>query len=273
MSLKLTVYRPTGRLALYVHQFQVLSADKGTDAELLDFGGADVSVPLRFGDPIVVEDPATEVLSATVVGPRIRSVWLRFTGSIDQVNISFLPGTAGAFVGLSMQELVGRMAPPADIWPHSFRERVAELEPLPIEERISRLEALLLARLDPRREAGSQVREAVRLIQAKHGRVRVPWLAHQVNLSVSQLERSFNQHVGVGPKLLARQTRATEVAREVMKVGVNDWARVAYKHGYSDQAHLAREFRQLMGLTLSSFSRIGAAADSLQDALSCPTRR
>jgi AraC-like DNA-binding protein len=271
LGLKLTVYRPTGRLASYVHQFQVLSAEKGTEASVLDFCGADVSVPLRFGDPVFVEDPAlTEVQSAALVGPRTRSVWLRFTGSIDQVNISLFPGVAGAFVGLSMPELVGRMAPPDDVWPHDFREAVADLEPLPVEERIFRLEALLFARLDPRWEAGVQVREAVRLINARRGRVQVRWLADQVNLSVSQLERNFKQHVGVGPKLLARQTRASAVAREVMKVRRIDWARLAYKCGYSDQAHLAREFRHLMGLTPSVFGRIGADADFLQDALSCP---
>ncbi len=273
VGLKLTVYRPTGRLASYVHQFQVLSVEKGTDASLLDFCGADVSVPLCFGDPIFVEDPApTEVQSATLVGPRTRSVWLRFTGSIDQVNISLFPGVAGAFVGLSMPELVGRMAPPDDVWPHDFREAVAELEPLPVEKRVSRLGALLLVRLNPRWEAEVQVREAVRLINARRGRVQVRWLADQLNLSVSQLERNFKQHVGVGPKLFARQTRALEVAREVMKMRSRNWARLAYKYGYSDQAHLAREFRELMGLTPSVFGRIKEDADFLQDALSLPMR-
>jgi AraC-like DNA-binding protein len=260
-------------LAAYVHQFQVLSADTGTDTALLDFGGADVSVPLRFGEPIRVEDPApTEVKSAALVGPRTRSVWLRFTGRIDQVNISLFPGVAGAFVGLSMPELVGRMAPPDDVWPHDFLAAVAELEPFPVEERICRLEALLLGRLNPRREAGAQVREAVRLINTRRGRVQVRWLADQVNLSVSQLERNFKHHVGVGPKLLARQTRASEVARQVMQPHSVNWAQLAYRYGYSDQAHLVREFGHFMGLTPSAFGQIRADADFLQDAVSLPMR-
>jgi hypothetical protein len=47
------------------------------------------------------------------------------------VNISFFPGAAGAFVGMSMPELVGRMASPDDVWPHTFRKAVAELQPRP----------------------------------------------------------------------------------------------------------------------------------------------
>ena len=70
---------------------------------------------------------------------------------------------------------------------------------------------MLLARLEPCRGA-ARVREAVRLIRASRGRVAVRWLAGQVNLNISQLERSFTRQVGVGPKLLARQTRLCALA-------------------------------------------------------------
>src|SRR5262245_42422825 len=196
-GLALSEYRPTGQLASYVRAFQVLSTEPGARVSLLDFGGADVSVPLRFGDPVVVQDSApAAVPSAALVGPRLRSVWLRFDGRIDQVNVSFLPGVAGAFAGLPMPEVVNRVAMPDDAWPRDFLEAVAELEPLSVEERISRLSALLLAQLEPGRDPGRQVREAVRLIYATRGRARVRWLAERVNLSVSQLERQFNRHVG-----------------------------------------------------------------------------
>ena len=196
--------------------FQVFSTtDPPAGVSVLDFGGGDVSVPVCFGDPVLVEDwGAAEVPSAAVVGPRRHATWLRFCGRVDQVNVSVFPGAAGAFVGLPMPELVNRMASPDDVWPHDFREAVAALQPLPTEQRISGLADLLLARLEPRREPPRQVREAVRLIRAGRGRVTVQWLARQVNLSISQLERSFTRHVGVGPKLLARQTRVCAVAAE-----------------------------------------------------------
>jgi AraC-like DNA-binding protein len=269
-GLGLAVYRPTGRLASYVRAFQVLSTDGTAPVSLLDFGGADVSVPLHFGDPVVIEGPVlAKVPSAALVGPRVRSVWLRFDGDIDQVNVSFFPGVAGAFVGLSMPEVVDQVASPDDVWPRDFRDAVAELEPLPVAERLSRLSALLLARFEPAREPGPQVREAVRLIDATRGRVQVRSLADRVNLSVSQLERAFKRHVGVGPKLLARQTRASALAAEAMSAPRRDWAWLAYTYGFSDQAHLTREFRELMGLTPAAFGAIGPDADFLQDALAC----
>jgi AraC-like DNA-binding protein len=268
--LKMTLHRPAGRLGLYVRAFQVLSTTEPAGASVLDFGGGDVSVPIRFGDPVLVEDWGhAEVLSAAVVGPRRQATWLWFGGMTDQVNVSFHPGAAGAFVGLPLPELVGRMAAPDDVWPHDFREAVAELEPLPPERRIPRLAELLLARLEPRREPPGQVREAVRLVRAHRGCVTVRWLARQVNLSVSQLERGFTKHVGLGPKLLARQTRLSALAAEAMTPASPGWALLAAKYGYADQAHLAREFRELTGLTPSRFARAGSDADFLQDALAC----
>jgi methylphosphotriester-DNA--protein-cysteine methyltransferase len=146
---------------------------------------------------------------------------------------------------------------------------VADLEPLPPGQRICGLAGLLLARLEPGREPRAQVREAVRLIRASRGRVTVRWLAGQVNLSVSQLERSFTRQVGVGPKLMARQTRICALAAEAAEPAGPGWASLAVTYGYADQAHLAREFRELTGLTPSRFARAGSDADFLQDAMAC----
>jgi AraC-like DNA-binding protein len=264
-------YHPTGRLASYVRAFQVLSTEGSARVSVLDFAGADVSLPLRFGDPVFVEGlQPEEVPSAALVGPRVRSTWLRFHDGIDQLNVSFFPGVAGAFVSLPMSEVVGRVASPDDVWPRDFREAVAELQPLPVEERVSRLSDLLLSQLEPAREPGPQIREAIRLIDARRGRVRVHSLAEEVNLSVSQLERGFKRHVGVGPKLLARQTRTSALAAEAMSAPTPDWAWLACQYGFSDQSHLTHEFRELMGFTPAAFGGIRRHADFLQDAVACP---
>jgi AraC-like DNA-binding protein len=230
-------------------------------------------VPCCFGDPVLVEDWGdAEVPSAAVVGPRRHATWLRFQGAVDQLNISFFPGAAGVFADVAMPELVGKMAAPHDVWPRDFRQAVADLEPLPAAQRIRGLAGLLLARLEPRREPGPQVREAVRVIQASRGRVGVRTLADQVNLSVSQLERSFTRHVGIGPKLLARHTRISAMAAEAMTPEAPGWAQLAGKYGYADQAHLARDFRELTGLTPTWLAMTKPDADFLQDAVACQRR-
>lgn len=271
--LNMTEYRPAGRLGGFVRAFQVFGMGQPATASVLDFAGADVCVPVCFGDPVLVEDwGRAKVPSASVVGPRKRAVWLTFAGAIDQVNVSFFPGVAGAFTSLEMNELVGRMAPPDDVWPRDFRDAVAELAPLPVRQRISGLARLLLARLDRRREPDPQVLEAIRLIRAQHGRVSVRWLAEEVNLSVSQLERNFTRHVGFGPKTLARQARLSALVAEAMSQPRPDWALLAARYGYADQAHLVRDFRDLTGLTPAGLASTRPDADFLQDAVACRRR-
>jgi len=268
-----TLFRPSGQLASYIRYFQVLTTASSARASLLDFGGADVSVPLCFGNPLLVEDwDRAEVQSAAVVGPRRHAVWLALNGGIDQINISFFPGAAGSFVGLSMAELVDEMAAPGDVWPRQFRQALADLAPLSAEQRVARLSQLLLSRLEPRRALHPQVHEAVRRIRQMRGRVRVATLAHEVNLSLSQLERAFKDQIGLTPKLLARQTRVAAVAADAMRHGPPAWARLAVNYGYADQAHFARDFRDLTGLTPSEFFRTGEDAEFLQDALAGPRR-
>jgi AraC-like DNA-binding protein len=270
--LSMTEYRPAGRLGSYVRAFQVFSLTDPAGAAVLDFGGADVSVPICFGDRPRVEDQGgADVPSAAVVGPRRRATLLRFEGAVDQVNVSFYPGEASAFLHLPMCELADRMAAPQDAWPGDFLAAVAELAPLPVKLRLRALGALLLDRLEPGREATPQVREAIRLIHARSGQVTVRWLADEVNLSISQLERGFARHVGAGPKLVARQARISALAAAVMAAPTQaqppNWASLATRYGFADQSHLVREFRELTGLTPARFGRIGQGADFLQDAI------
>lgn len=268
--LTMTEYRPTGRLGAHVRAFQVFSVSDPVEVPVLDFSAGDVSVPVCFGAPVLVDSwGRAEVPSAAVVGPQRHATWLRFQGAVDQVNISFFPGAAGAFVDLPMAELAGQMASPDEAWSPDFQQAVADLAPLPTKQRLAGLATLLLARLEPRREPPAQVREAIRLIKASGGCVSVRWLAQQLNLSVSQLERQFTRHVGVGPKLLTRQARVCALAAEAVRPGPGGWASLAAKYGFADQAHLCREFHELTGLTPSAFARVGSDADFLQDALAC----
>jgi len=182
--LTMTEYRPAGRLGLYVRAFQVFSAVHHDGASVLDFGGGDVSVPLCFGDRVLVDDwGAVEVPSAAVVGPRRHAVWLRFQAVVDQVNVSFFPGAASAFVDAAMPELVDKMATPDEVWPRDFQEAVADLEPqamrdvgrVPDGVRDRQVVALRIEQIDRERlklgEAGDELRDLVQqFIEVEHGR-------------------------------------------------------------------------------------------------------
>lgn len=68
-------------------------------------------------------------------------------------------------------------------------------------------------------------------------------------MSARQLERLFRDHVGVGPKWVIRRYRLYEAAEMAQSVTKHRWADVAAELGYSDQAHLIRDFRSMFGVT------------------------
>jgi AraC-like DNA-binding protein len=91
------------------------------------------------------------------------------------------------------------------------------------------------------------VAEAVRAIEASDGREPIGKLAGRLAISERQLQRRFRQAVGLTPKQFSRIRRFRACARNLIAERPEAWGRVAVAHGYSDQAHLNREFARLSG--------------------------
>ena len=73
-------------------------------------------------------------------------------------------------------------------------------------------------------------------------------VAARIGLSTRTLERRFAEHVGVSPKEYQRIRRLNRAASLVLYGGAT-WSRAAHSSGYTDQAHLNREFREMTGTT------------------------
>jgi transcriptional regulator GlxA family with amidase domain len=69
----------------------------------------------------------------------------------------------------------------------------------------------------------------------------------QFDLSGRQLERLFQQYVGLSPKSFGRILRFKQVMRLAEQRRIANWAELALIAGYYDQAHLIRDFHQFAG--------------------------
>ncbi len=68
------------------------------------------------------------------------------------------------------------------------------------------------------------------------------------------LERLFRLEVGISPKLYARIGRVQGVLGELDGGRpVTSWSDVAIAHGFSDQSHMIRDFRAIVGTTPERF--------------------
>lgn len=83
-----------------------------------------------------------------------------------------------------------------------------------------------------------------RLPLGRHARVED--LAAQANLPVRTLRSRLMQYVGLSPKRVIRIERLQRALAISQGCSIA-WAEIAASSGFSDQAHMTREFRDLMG--------------------------
>ena len=84
--------------------------------------------------------------------------------------------------------------------------------------------------------------------------IRVADLAAAFKRSVSALERAFRRHLHVTPKEYIRKVRVHEACKQLIH-SQDPVAEIAFACGFSDQAHLTREFKRIMNTTPAAYRR------------------
>jgi AraC-like DNA-binding protein len=84
--------------------------------------------------------------------------------------------------------------------------------------------------------------------------------AARLAVSVRTLQRMAHRYIGLSPAAMIRRRRLQEAAERIRADPAATLAAVAADLGYADQAHLANDFRAVLGFTPSAY-RADAAAE------------
>ncbi|MFI2779493.1 DUF6597 domain-containing transcriptional factor [Streptomyces sp. ALB3] len=182
-----------------------------------------------------------------VAGPDTRAFTPSGTVAVHCAGVRFAPGTAPALLGVPANELRDRRVALDALWPgpevRRLTERVQEAA-----DPVAALEEVALGRAA--RAGPPDPLAAAVTAQLRQGR-SVTATAHAVGLGARQLHRRSLAAFGYGPKTLARVLRLQR-ALALVRAGT-PYAEAAYAVGCTDQAHLAREMRDLAGTTLGGY--------------------
>lgn len=166
------------------------------------------------------------------------------------VQVDLTPTGARRLFGIPMSELTGRIVALRDLLPAGDRALTERLSAArDWETRLDLVEDFLARRMLGARLDSTRVDWAVARIESCGGILDVGSLARELGNSHKHLISLFRDQVGIPPKLLARLVRFERVRRAARADARIGWAELALGHGYCDQAHLAREVKQLTGLT------------------------
>lgn len=163
--------------------------------------------------------------------------------------VRFRPAGLRAFTRRSIRELTDRVVP--------ANTRLASEPPPPssFEEAGDALVAYLRANgpsPDPKIDAMNAVVDAA---QREYGAQGLEGLAQLAGVSTRSLHRMLADYVGVSSKWIVRRARVLDAAERVARGERVDWAQLAVELGYSDQAHLIRDFRAQVGFTPSAYAK------------------
>jgi AraC-like DNA-binding protein len=181
------------------------------------------------------------------------------------LNVSFRPGGAAPFLRLPLAELRNQVVSLDALWGRSAAEIRERLSTAPtLQARFALLERLLLARLGEGPhglDAGLEtVRYAVAEIARQRGALSIGALSQQIGISQKHLITQFTRLVGGTPKELARIYRFKHVLDSIDPsidpARPLNWAQIAQRSRYHDEAHFNKDFRAFTGQTPTDCLRL-----------------
>ena len=245
--MKYTEYQPGPEFASVVERFWLLEgAAPGVPDAIIPDGRIELIV--HYGGAFWrhrTRDTPIRQPSLLLVGQMIEPVVLAPEGWSGVAAIRLKPAGARAVLGFAASEVAGRFVELDAVFP-SARALIDRLASAHDDEaRIVTLEAWL--RRVVRRSPRPEVDAAVAAIVRSSGRAPIDRVAARSGLGVRQLERHFDEDVGLGPKTFARIVRL-QAALQRIRQG-RSLSDVALACGYYDQAHMARDFRELAAMS------------------------
>lgn len=181
------------------------------------------------------------------VGHELFSIKLEGRGQVS--GVQFRPGGFRPFLGDTVSTLTNRTVPLTHLFPD------ADVPAGSDDDRVAALDAFLTG-LDPRPDPlATRAVDLVDRIRHDRSIVRVSDFARREGLPVRQLQRLFAEYVGVSPKWVILRYRIHEALEHADSGPGFDWSRIAHELGYSDQAHLVRDFTTMMGMPPTAYHR------------------
>ena len=221
---------------------------------------------ITLDDPLIVSahpdpaDPPGEYLTLAG-GLHTTPAEITHPGRQSGIQLALSPLGARALLGLPAGELAGIDVDGSEVLgtvARELHERLREADSWAA--RFALLDQILLAHGDLDQQVTPDIAEAWRLLTRSGGTIGAGDLAGRVGWSPRYLQRRLLAETGLTPKAAARVIRFDRARRTLRGQAAtgrgargSTLAGLAAGCGYYDQAHLAREFRELAGCPPSTW--------------------
>jgi AraC-like DNA-binding protein len=260
--MQMSRHRPAPPLDRYIECFwwSHRQVPQDNSEHMLPSGGAQLLFALHEMPILCRSSHAEQSWSGSIVHGPQSSYYIagpKPKGSV--VGVSFRPGGAGPVLGVSMAELADRHVALEAIWGSrgvDLQHRLMSSADPTAMFRI--LEQSLSARLQRPLLMHPAVAQALVARPADAAPMRVAEVQRASGYSAKHFISLFRSAVGLKPKHYYRIRRFNSTVRSMAAGGRHSLGDLAAAAGYSDQAHLTREFREFAGVVPTQY-RPGAS--------------
>lgn len=213
---------------------------------------------INFSDKfkIAISGKNQQLLSNNFVsGPFSKYLHLSATGKVGLLGIRFWPGMMHTFFNLSMKELTNNYFDLNLIQKELSKELEFQvLSSKDFTERFTKVNGILFKYMVKNLTPPQQVVEAaIKAISESHGLIAIEDLCRHIGISTRQLQRLFDEKVGLTPKTFNRIIRFQSIFKELELNPTSNWLALALQCGYYDQAHFIKEFKEFSGMNPTSY--------------------
>jgi AraC-like DNA-binding protein len=210
---------------------------------------------VNVGTPYYRLDGTKRVPYPTValIGLLSKPLPLYCEGTAHLACIRFYPWGASGFLSSLLRRTRGSVM----VLPFLSHEQLAALRELMLAEAydqaVAYLQNVLLEKTLHTVVNPDVVNAAMQLLYTTKGRIKMDELADYCCTSLRQLERKFEEQVGLSPKALARNMRFNAIKKELTHDPTANLTQLALAYGYFDQAHFTKDFQLFAGVTPTAF--------------------
>lgn len=257
--MRISSFVPDVRIRNFVHRIDAVEASDDENSPVCIPFYADGYPGIIFQSTrggVFSLEPRKKLSQFFVYGQTICPVSLELSAGTTMLIFYLYPHVCHAIFGFDADEIIDTcldltLLPEARILPLLDQLTLARTA----ESRINLITGYLSDTIHKHNIAPDRtIQYAVQHIILSGGTRPVHEIRQEVNSTQRTFERRFLRHVGVSPKLFSRIVQFQATLQTLNARKFSKLSDVAYDHGYSDQSHFTRSFRQFTGKSPERFT-------------------
>lgn len=196
--------------------------------------------------------------SAAIINGQHTKVMNRHVGrEFLFLDIVFQPGVLFCLTGIPMSLLNDTFIDAETVFPKEISTTSEQLKNARSYAELFKIAELFVLKLINKSKRDLRgIDKAASLLQQNRGPISIDWLAKESCLSPRQFERLFKERMGITASHLQRIVRFDKAFIIKNDHPEKDWLSIALESGYYDYQHLVRDYKEITGLTPTSFYNI-----------------